>query len=261
MAQWYAWLARGLVDHVGDKAASRAVLAKATAQAFERRYAYLRTQYSHLPDTEGSNPRAVGLAMHGLYVARRCRRTQWMLSAVGGPFGGPRDRLAAWRLVAPMSVRRRWEEVATHLGEVLIALTENLAQHGVPNPNRVLGQICFDAGARYGARLRDAFGLARTPDGAIEILRQGEYIFRVNPEHWTTSDAQQMTGSIEGTACPWYVRPGWRPMHCGIFGRFQAGVSSEFDLRYTLTKTIPRHGGHSCRIDLTPIGEPRSPQD
>ena len=42
-------------------------------------------------------------------------------------------------------------------------------------------------------------------------------------------------------------------MHCGIFGQFQSGISSVFGLRYQLTSTIPKHGGHTCRIDLRPL--------
>ncbi len=256
LAQWYSWLGRGVAEALNDKEEARRLVARAATQAFERRYTHLRETFPHLPDPV-RDPRAIGLVIAGLYIARRCGRTQWMLTPLGGPFRSLKDRWAAWRLISPLSHRQRWEEVTTHLGEVLIALTEQLPTLGVRGVPALLGRICFDAGARYGAQLRDLFGLSRGPDGAIEILRQGEYIFRVNPEHWSEADAEEMTGFLEGNACPWYARPGWRPLHCGIFGRFQDGVSSEFGLRYSLTKTIPRHGGHTCRIELTPIAEPR----
>lgn len=70
-------------------------------------------------------------------------------------------------------------------------------------------------------------------------------------DFWSESDRQ--SGFLEGTACPWYSRPGWNGGHCGIFGQFQSGISSVFGLRYHLTKTIPKHGGSTCRIDLKPI--------
>ncbi len=112
-------------------------------------------------------------------------------------------------------------------------------------------------GARYGEAMRRFFSLPETghhPEHAIEILRMSEYVFRVNPEHWGASDAASNTGHLEGTACPWFMRPGWNQAHCGIFGQFQAGISSVFGLRYQLSKTIPKHGGETCRIDLKPIG-------
>ena len=108
---------------------------------------------------------------------------------------------------------------------------------------------------RYGERARDRWRLPQSPASAIEVLRVGEYVFRVNPEH--TSEADETRGMIEGSACPWYMRPGWHRMHCGIFGQFQAGVSSVFDLKYNLTKTIPRHGGDSCRVELVPLPKAR----
>jgi hypothetical protein len=88
----------------------------------------------------------------------------------------------------------------------------------------------------------------------MEILRISEYVFRVNPEHWGESNGT--SGWLEGTACPWYTRPGWNGAHCGIFGQFQSGIASVFGLRYHLSKTIPKHGGHTCRIDVKPIDRP-----
>jgi len=74
------------------------------------------------------------------------------------------------------------------------------------------------------------------------------------------SDATESSGRgfIDGNACPWYPRPGWQQLHCGIFGQFQAGVCSVFGLSYQLTTTIPKHGGDHCRIDLQPIKLRRS---
>jgi hypothetical protein len=75
----------------------------------------------------------------------------------------------------------------------------------------------------------------------------------VNPEHWGEADEKANKGWLEGTACPWYDAPGWNGAHCGIFGQFQSGISAVFGLRYHLTTTIPKNGGHTCRIDVKPI--------
>jgi hypothetical protein len=105
--------------------------------------------------------------------------------------------------------------------------------------------------------MRKAFGMtgpSRDPaKDATEVLRMSEYLFRVNPDHWGATRPDEHTGYLEGTACPWYASPGWNNIHCGIFGQVQAGISSTFGLKYVLTSTIPKHGGHTCRIDLKPL--------
>ena len=58
---------------------------------------------------------------------------------------------------------------------------------------------------------------------------------------------------LRGTPARGLTGRGWQQVHCGIFGQFQSGISSVFGLRYQLTSTIPKHGGHTCRIDLRPI--------
>ncbi|MBI4952138.1 MAG: hypothetical protein HY908_08895 [Myxococcales bacterium] len=136
-------------------------------------------------------------------------------------------------------------------------LTQELPAH-LPHARRVLGDICFVSGQRYAGHFRRLFALAgeRGADPAalaIEVLRTSEYLYRVNPEHWGGTDAAARTGYLEGTACPWYTEPGWEAGHCGIFGRFQAGVCAEFGLGYALTSTIPKHGGATCRVDLKPL--------
>jgi hypothetical protein len=251
MAAWYRWLARGLRDHLREN--TRAIVSRCIAQAFTRRYAALRAIAPALPDPE-QDPRAVPLTIRGLYRAPSAGSILWVLDAIGGPPRGLQENLRSFRLVRALDYRTRWIEVATHLGEVLIALTDHLPQEGLPNASSILGQICFEAGVRYGERARDRWRLSKSPASAIEVLRVGEYVFRVNPEHTSTADEAAYTGMIEGSACPWFMRPGWHRMHCGIFGQFQAGVSSVFDLKYKLTKTIPRHGGDSCRVDLVRIG-------
>jgi hypothetical protein len=116
----------------------------------------------------------------------------------------------------------------------------------------ILGDMCFAAGVKYGKKMKRALALeGEEPALAIEVLRHSEYIFDVNPDHWGGSD--KSTGWLEGDACPWYTAPGWNGAHCGIFGQFQSGISSVFGLRYHLAKTIPKHGGSTCRVDLKPI--------
>lgn len=79
----------------------------------------------------------------------------------------------------------------------------------------------------------------------------------MNPDHWAVTDPEAGSGWLEGTACPWYDRPGCNGGHCGIFGQFQAGLSARWGLKHRLTKTIPKHRGHTCKIDLaTPRTSP-----
>ena len=142
---------------------------------------------------------------------------------------------------------------------LLIALTEGLPDH-MERPRPVLGEICFAAGERFARKIKRAFALAGTAEEALEVLRMSEYIFQVNPEHWGSTNPREHTGFLEGTACPWYTAQGWNGAHCGIFGQFQAGIASVFGLRYHLTTTIPKNGGHTCRIDVRPIPLRRSGQ-
>jgi hypothetical protein len=111
-------------------------------------------------------------------------------------------------------------------------------------------------GASYAERIAGLYGMSASgnqPAHAIEILRMGEYIFRVNPVHSSSADAANNTGVLEGNACLWYSLPGWERGHCGIFGQFQAGICSVFGLSYKLDQTIPKHGGDLCRVTLHPI--------
>lgn len=221
MCTWLRWLRRGLPE-------SPETIARWIEPAYVRRV-------QALGFTGGPK-----LLVEGLYPVPK--RPTWLFGRASAL-----ERIRAWRAVRPMSYRERWIEVATHLGEVLIVLSAHV-------PASVLGRICHDAGVRYGERAARRWQLPRTPASAIEVLRIGEYIFRVNPEHWGHADAT--SGSIEGTACPWFVRPGWDRVHCGIFGQFQSGVSSVFGLKYQLTKTIPRHGGDTCKVDLVQLPSP-----
>ena len=253
MCDWFRVLASKMRPHLGDR--SRDVLATLGARMLARRYEALRALHPSLPDPS-TDPRAPALVTAALYRLWATPKAGWILSALGGPPRAPAEHLRAQALVRGLSAQARWEEVTVHLGELLIVLTEDLPAH-LPHSRKVLGDICFEMGARYGESMRRFLSLPEAghhPEHALEILRMSEYVFRVNPEHWGASDAAANTGYLEGTACPWFMRPGWNQAHCGIFGQFQAGISSVFGLRYQLSRTIPKHGGETCRIDLKPIG-------
>jgi hypothetical protein len=241
MRDWYRVLAKRLAPHLKDD--SKALLSKLSVRMFERRGEVL-----------GHSGRDLALLMGALYRFDHAPKSGWIFGALGGPARGPSELVRARVLLSKLSVFERWNEVATHLGELLIVLTEDLPPH-LDHARKILGDICFDAGKKYADHVKKVLSIADdAPDQpalAMEVLRMSEYVFRVNPEHWGESDGT--SGYLEGTACPWWSRPGWNGAHCGIFGQFQSGISSAFGLRYHLSKTIPKHGGHTCRIDVKPI--------
>lgn len=252
MRDWYRNVASELRADLG--AGAKPVMAELIGLTFERRYAALREVHAHLPPPDRDG-RAIARTMGGLYRIGHRDRGAWIFDAVGGAPRGVREQVAAQRLIAPLDPGARWEEVTVHLGEWLIVLTEELPAR-LPRARPIVADICFRAGARFGESVKKQFGMTGERDpaaDAIEVLRMTEYLFRVNPHHWGDTDPSARSGYLEGTACPWYTRPGWDRMHCGIFGQFQAGISSVFGLRYHLTKTIPKHGGTTCRVDLEPI--------
>lgn len=243
MRDWYRLVGRGIGD--------APLVARVGARMFERRWAALSAKHPHLAGAR--DPRAPALVMSALY--RADAKSAWIFEAMGGPARGAIERARAARLLLPLRPEARWEEVTVHLGELLIVLTEDLPAH-VPHARKILGDVCFSMGERFAARVKKAFDLGapeNAPAAAIEVLRMSEYVFRVNPKHWHEADAATNTGFLEGTACPWFERPGWNGAHCGIFGQFQSGISSAFGLRYHLARTIPKHGGTTCRVDLKPI--------
>lgn len=251
LSNYYRMFRSGLAPHVGGPREAEALLGDICARAYRRRYDVLRGRFGHLPDPS-AHPDAVGLVMGALSFSAMHPKSAFMFAGVGGAPRGVRAHASAMRWLAPLSAKDRWEEVTTHLGETLIVLTEDLPKH-VKGANAILGKVCFEGGAKYAGALKKSLGLPDHPDSAIEVLRMGEYIFRVNPEHWHASDGATMSGYLEGTACPWYSAPGWGGMHCGIFGQYQSGIASVFGMKYHLTQTIPKHGGHTCRVDLKPI--------
>jgi hypothetical protein len=244
MIAWHRTVERRLREHLGDR--SKAVIARASARMFQRRGQVLGVAGSEL-----------ALLMQALYRIERRPKARWIFSELGGA-AGVTERLRAQRVLHRMSVRQRWDEVATHLGELLVVLTDDLPAE-LPHARKILGDICFDSGVAYGKQMQRVLAIDAVTDPpaiAMEILRTSEWIFQVNPKHWSESDG--VKGALEGNACPWYSRPGWNGAHCGIFGQFQSGVSSVFGLRYQLAKTIPKHGGDTCRIEVKPITLRRS---
>lgn len=251
MCDWYRVLARDLEPALGE--GTRALLSGISVRMFERRWDAMRATHAWLPPFDGDT-RALPLLMGALYRVSRRPKARWIFDAMGGAAKNAREELRARVLLARLSAHARWAEMTTHLGELLIVLTEDLPPH-LPHARKLLGDLCFRAGARFAERAKKVFGFPEEvpdpPRAAMEILRMSEYVFRVNPEHWSASDGT--SGYLEGTACPWFDRPGWNGAHCGIFGQFQSGISSVFGLRYHLSKTIPKHGGSTCRIDVKPI--------
>ncbi len=240
MLVWIRAVERRLREPLGAR--SKAVVAAAVADMSMRRARLLA-----LPQD------AVGPFMLSLYRAHHEPRVRWMFSQLEGVHT-PLARLRGAARLRRLSTRQRWDEVATHLGELLIVLTDRLPTE-LPNARKVLGDLCFDAGVTYAERMLKVLALAPPfedpPRAAMMVLRTSEWVFQVNPKHWSESDGER--GSLTGTACPWYTRPGWNGAHCGIFGQFQSGVSSVFGLRYHLAQTIPKHGGDTCRIEVRPI--------
>jgi hypothetical protein len=252
MRDWIRGVAKALRSDLPDT--SRQVVADTVAQLFERRYDVLRESHPGLPDRQ-NDPRAVAKFMAGLYQLELQPKARWIFDGVGGAPRGVTERFESQRLSFVLSAEERWMESATHLGQLLIVMTELLPAE-LPKARQRLASICFDMGAAYASRIAKLYGMSSSdnlPANAIEILRMGEYIFRVNPVHTSSTDPVENTGVLEGDSCLWYSLPGWERGHCGIFGQFQAGICSVFGLSYKLDQTIPKHGGDICRVTLHPI--------
>lgn len=251
---WARGIAKELEPHLGERA--RPAVAELMAAVYRRRYDVLRGRHDWLPERDDD-------AVRDLFAALTLvsKRNHWLFAALGGPPSAVgKARGAAW--VLRFGMKERWVECATHLGELLITLTDVLPKE-LPRARGIVASICFAMGERYAKRVHRAFGLPSVESGgdpvelAIEILRVGEYVFHVNPDHWSGNDTATHEGYLEGDACLWWSRPGWTRGHCGIFGQFQAGVCSVFGLKYLLAKTIPKHGGDTCRVTLTPLKRSR----
>jgi hypothetical protein len=249
MRDYFRALARALEPHLGREA--RSVVSALGSETFRRRYRALREEHPSLPEHD---PRAVALLTSALYQLPLHAKQRWILDDLGGAPRGAREHARSLSLARRLDAGARWREVSVHLGELLIVTTETLPAR-LPRARQIVAAMCHEMGARYARHVRDAFELdeATPVANAIEVLRTSEYLFRVNPKHESGADERAGHGFIDGNACPWYPRPGWAPVHCGIFGQFQAGVCSEFGLSYQLTTTIPKHGGDHCRVDMKPI--------
>ncbi len=255
MCEWYRLLAEDLAPYLGGRDGAKRALSEVSLPMFRRRYGLLSRAHPSLPD-DAREPRAIALVLGALYRVASNTGAAWIFAGAGGAPRAFRDHARAEAWIQPIPMVARWEELTHHLGELLVALTDGLPAR-MDRARPILGELCFAAGVRYARKMRRAFGLEGTVGEALEILRMSEYVFRVNPDHWGTTDERARTGFLEGTACPWYDAPGWNGAHCGIFGQFQSGIASAFGLRYHLTTTIPKHGGHTCRVDVRPAGAGR----
>lgn len=251
LAAWVRYVERALGEHLDDRDRARLILAAAVREMCLRRVAALDPPLSK--ELAGAAPAEVRAFFEALYPGPIAGAVRWSLAGIDKEQPSSGDALRAWRRVLNMDARTRWLEVSHHLGELAIVLTERLPEHKVPRAIGWLGDVCYAFGKEVGELCAELFGMPETTYSAIETLRMGELLFRVNPEHSSGSDKEQGTGYIEGNACLWYKRPGWGPVHCGVLGRFQAGISEVFGLSYTLAQTIPKHGGSTCRINLAPI--------
>jgi hypothetical protein len=258
-AYWLGYVARRLGKRLGDDTRARNLIAQGLAPAWRRRYDVMKGELA-LPDL-GQSPDALPNVMLGLHPGPIFRANGWLYDGVGGAARGLLARRRADRWLRSWDFEARWREVTVHLGEMLITLTDVLPAEGLGRTSAFLGEACHAFGVQIARGVKWTFDLPDGPESAIEVLRMGEYVFRVNPEHSEGSDAEARTGFLEGNACPWYPRPGWGGMHCGIFGRFQDGCASVFGLNYRLDKTIPRHGGDRCRVELSPIPASRLLRD
>jgi len=248
---WIRHLERTLGDHLDDRHRAREILTTAYAQMVRRRIPAL--PHSIAKRLEGANSNEVRAFFEALQPGPVARSIRWSLDGVNRVSPGVGVSLAAWPLVFTMSGHERWLEVSHHLGELTIVLTKVLPEHQVPRAIGWLGETCHAFGKEVGELTVSLFEMPINLESAIETLRMGEFLFRVNPEHSSGPSDKNGAGFIEGDACLWYERPGWAPIHCGVLGRFQGGVSEVFGLSYSLTETIPKHGGDTCRITMSPI--------
>lgn len=251
LAAWIRYLDQDLGEHLRDRHRAREILTAACAEMLRRRISSLPPSVAQrLEGADSADIRAFFEALSPGIVARSIRWSFEGLSKDSPPMAAT---LRAWRLLQNMDGKSRWLEVSHYLGELAIVLSQMLPKQNVPRAIGWLGDVCHHFGKEVAELAASLFRMPTTMESAIEILRMGEFLFRVNPEHSSGMDQTKGTGFIEGTACLWYTRPGWQQVHCGILGQFQAGISEVFGQSYSLTQTIPKHGGDTCRITMTPV--------
>lgn len=257
LSAWIRYLDHALGDHLNDRRRARVILTAACAEMVRRRITALPQSVARrIESTDSMTQRAFFEALHPGPIARSIR---WSLEGLTQDSPGVGAMIGAWRIAQGMSGQERWLEVSHHLGELAIVLTKILQEHHVPRAIGWLGEACHAFGKEVAELAVSLFGMPISMESAIETLRMGEFLFHVNAEHSSGVQSDNGKGFIEGDACLWYTRPGWAPVHCGVLGRFQAGVTAVFGLDYSLTETIPKHGGDTCRITMSPIQLRRGP--
>ncbi|HRI69537.1 MAG TPA: oxygenase MpaB family protein [Polyangium sp.] len=251
LAAWLRHIEVALAEHLEDRQRARRILATVYGEMLQRRVLALPSPIATiLTRSDASSIRAFFEALSPGPIARSVR---WIFEGFSPDAPSLGTLAEAWRRVESLDAKWRWLEVSHHLGEMAIVLTERLPEFDVPRAIGWLGDTCHGFGKEIGELFVEMYQMPRTMESAIETLRMGEFLFRVNPEHSSGTDEGAQTGFIEGSACLWYTRPGWKQVHCGVLGRFQAGISEVFGHSYSLTQTIPKHGGDSCRTTMAPI--------
>ena len=146
----------------------KAALTRVTREAYRREIGY-RVVAKHLAPhlAESATPRLAARMFERRWDALRALprhrlRAAWIFDGLGGAPQAAREKMRARVLLSSLDVRERWEEVATHLGELLVVLTEDLPAH-LPHARKILGDICFDSGARYAERVKSAFAIPDQP--------------------------------------------------------------------------------------------------
>ncbi len=250
-AAWVRYVEHALGEHLDDRYRAREIMTAACGEMFRRRALVLIPPLGKaLANGSPTDMRAIFEALSPGPIATSIR---WSLESITKESPGIAASVRAWRLVHNVDTKARWLEVSHHLGELAIVLTQLLPKQNVPRAIGWLGDVCHAFGKEVAELMVSLFRMPLTMESGIETLRMGELLFQVNPEHSSGVDSEKNTGFIDGNACLWYKRPGWGPIHCGVLGRFQAGISEVFGHTYSLTKTIPKHGGDTCRITLNPI--------
>lgn len=250
-AAFVRYLESALGDHLDNRYRARAILTAACGEMVRRRALVLPALVKQeLADGSSIDVRAF---FEALYPGPTGASIRWSLEGIAKESPGFAASMRGLRRVNQIDAKARWLEVSHHLGELAIVLTELLPKENVPRAIGWLGDVSHAFGKDVAELAASLFGMSRTMESAIETLRMGEFLFRVNPEHTSGVGDDEKPGFIEGSACLWYQRPGCKAVHCGVLGRIQAGISEVFGQTYSLTQTVPKHRGDTCRISMSPV--------
>jgi uncharacterized protein (DUF2236 family) len=213
-AGWVRYLEAALGEHLNDRYRARAIMTAACSEMYRRRTLALAPPLGQtLADGSPTDIRAFFQALYPGPVGTSIR---WSLDGIVKESPGPAASMRGWRLASKVDAKTRWLEVSHHLGELTIVLTELLPKENVPRAIGWLGDVTHAFGKEIAELAASLFGMPHTMESAIETLRMGEFLFRVNPEHTNgVGDDQQI--------------------HRGVLGRFQAGISEVFGQTYSLT--------------------------